>query len=637
MVIAAAIAFALARSAGVAGLSAVSGVLRTAVVAVAFFGLCGWGLTFALAPPALVHHRLLLVLPIGAAASSFALAVLGLLHVPFDVSLGLVLAAALLAALRYGLPLRVRRRPPAASSLLRLALPLMLAAVVGLISLIPVFRSGFETIPGQNGDAILVAGSAVLVEHAPPTATRNDLPINRIPLQWRSKYPIYYALAAVATLGGQTPIQAFATVSALVLAATALGLFVFALYALRAPPWVALLSALLVPLDRIVMYVTIHPYYNELWGQFALPFMLLFGWLFLRQPSRRSAALFVLFLVFGLLVYPLMVLFPVLFLAPLAWERWREARRRGSSPGWIAALRLPRPRARPWLWVPLAVVAVPIVAVLVRGFVEKALSAIDVLLPGTNLANWSGPGLPYLPAPPFFGMPGPGTLDYVGAAVVAALAVAGLRRIRPELRVPMGVMVVVTALVGVYFRARGEGQLFFFKDLAFLGPYVLVLALVALAALVASRRRIAVAAGVAGTAAVLVVVPIGASREIDATYAQATPQVLELAAWDRQIPRDASIRNDVPPSGFQLWADYMLHDHPLSALAPLGGFFPHPPFGWRADYALTFRPQPRPLDAVGRRPVRANAQFELWRVRDPQSWPELSRRGLIWDVTKITF
>ena len=199
------------------------------------------------------------------------------------------------------------------------------------------------------------------------------------------------SLVGVSTLAGQTPIQAFATVSALVLAATAFGLFLFAMYALRAPPWVALMAMLLTALDRIVMYVTLHPYYNELWGQFALPLMLLFGWLYLREPSRGAAALFVLFLVFGLLVYPLMVLFPVLFLVPYAWSRWRSARRERQPVGWIAELRLPRLLTRPWAWIPLVVVAVPVCVVLVRGFGEKVLSALDVLLPGTSLAGWSGP------------------------------------------------------------------------------------------------------------------------------------------------------------------------------------------------------------------------------------------------------
>src|SRR5581483_2971975 len=144
------------------------------------------------------------------------LAVLGLLHVPLKLSLAIVITLALVAVIRFR-P-RGPRVKPNRARLEQMVIALLLAGMVALVSLIPIFRSGFATVPGQNGDAILVVGSATLVEHAPPTATRLDLPINRIPLQWRSKYPIYYALAAVSTLAGQTPIQAFATVSALMLA-----------------------------------------------------------------------------------------------------------------------------------------------------------------------------------------------------------------------------------------------------------------------------------------------------------------------------------------------------------------------------------------------------------------------------------
>ena len=640
--LAGAVALALARAFGVVGISAVPGVLRTAAAALALFAVCGWGLTAALVPRRIAAHWPLLVLPVGAMASGFALAVLGIVHVPFAVSLAVVLAAGAGATLRWGVfgsrssSSAASESPSSEGRVMRLGLPLALAALIGLISLIPIFRSGFETIPGQNGDAILVAGSAELVKHAPPTATRNDLPINRIPLQWRSKYPIYYALAASSTLAGQTPIQAFATVSAAVLAMSALGFFLLALYALRAAPWIAIGALFLAPLDRIVMYVTIHPYYNELWGQLALPFMLLFGWLYLREPSRGAAVLFVLFLVFGLLVYPLMVPFPVMFLVPYAWSRWRRSRRDGRPIGWISRLQIPPPRTRAWLWVAAIVVAVPVVVVLARGFGEKVLSALDVLLPGTNLGTWSGPALPYLPAPQFFGMPSSGVLDYLGAAAVCGFAVLGLRRVRDELRVPVAVMVVATALLGLYFRLRGQGQLFFFKDLAFLGPYVLILALMGLGTLAASRRRAIMAVGVAGLLAALITVPAGAALEIHQTYPQATPSVLGLSAWSRKLPAGTSIRLNVPPSGWQLWAAYMLHEHPLSALVPLGGFFPHPPRGGKADYILTFRPQPRPADAVGG-PLVSNAQYELWKMNPTEPGPDLSRRGLIWDVTKITF
>jgi hypothetical protein len=233
-------------------------------------------------------------------------------------------------------------------------------------------------------------------------------------------------------------------------------------------------------------------------------------------------------------------------------------------------------------------------------------------------------------------MPGTRVLGYLGLAAVCALAVLGLRRVRPELRIPLGVMVAVTALVGIYFRLRTGGELFFFKDLAFLGPYVLSLALLGLAGVVASRRRVVAMVGAAGLAVTSVVVAVGAELEVHQTYPQATPSVLALASWDRAMPRAASVRIDVPPSGWQLWAAYMLHDHPLAALTPLGGFFPHPPAGRKADYVLTNRPQPRPADAVGR-PLLQSVQFELWRMSPTTPGPDVSRRGLIWGVTKITF
>jgi len=102
--------------------------------------------------------------------------------------------------------------------------------------------------------------------------------------------------------------------------------------------------------------------------------ILLFGWLYLRGPSRHGAVLFGVFLAFGLLVYPLMVPFPVLFLAPFAWRQWRQRESR-AWPGRIKALRGPRSRARASLMIGGLVVAVPVAAVLVRGFVEKVRKA----------------------------------------------------------------------------------------------------------------------------------------------------------------------------------------------------------------------------------------------------------------------
>ena len=627
----------LAVSAGVAGLSAVPAVLRTAVVATALFALCGYAAARALVRGELAAHRALTVLPLGAAISALSLAILGLLHVPLKISLALVMLAGA------GTAVRARRLPqsppiaggPGHSGLLRVGLPLFLAVLVGGISLIPIFRSGFATVPGQNGDAIMVVGTAVLLQHAPPTATREDLPISHIPLEWRSKYPIYYPLAAVSTLAGEDPIQAFATVSALILALTALGFFLFVRYVLRAPPWVALMAMFIVPLDRIVMYVTMHPYYNELWGQLTLPFILLTGWRYLSAPDRRSGTLFLLFLLLGLLAYPLMVPFPALFLLAAGVVIWQQRRRAGQSPRWIAALELPRPRERAWLWLPVAIVAVPVCLVLGRGFLEKTTSALKVLAPWTDLSGWHGTALGYLPWPTFVGMPGSSWLDFIGLAIVCLLAGYGLTRVRPEVRIPLAVMAIVTALIGVYFRARTDGELFFFKDLAFLGPYMLMLALVALASLAGAKARTRSLIGFAGLAGFLAVVAVGAANEIGSTYDNATRSVLALRTWSRELPRASSIRIDVPPSGAQLWATYMFYRHPETALSPLGGIFPHPPLLRKADYVITLRAQARPSDAVGS-PLLSNPQYQLWRLNPAIPGPAIKSRLLIYDTTSIT-
>ncbi len=47
----------------------------------------------------------------------------------------------------------------------------------------------------------------------------------------------------------------------------------------------------LVPFDRILVYLAVQPFYNQIWGVFALPLILLFGLRFLREPSRGAAAL----------------------------------------------------------------------------------------------------------------------------------------------------------------------------------------------------------------------------------------------------------------------------------------------------------------------------------------------------------
>jgi len=381
------------------------------------------------------------------------------------------------------------------------------------------------------------------------------------------------------------------------------------------------------------MYVTIHPYYNELWGQFTLPFILLFGWRFLVAPDRSSAALLLLFLILGLLAYPLMVPFPAFFLLAGGVVLWRRGRPAGASPGWIGALRLPRFRARPLVWVPAAVVGIPVALVLVRGFFEKTLSALSVLAPWTSLANWSGSALGFLPWPHFVGMPGTNWLSYAGLGLVCGLCALSIHRMRGALKWALGVMVVAGTVIAIYFRLRTGGQLFYFKDLAFLGPYVLLLALVALGGLASSAIRSRWALGLAGIVAAAVLVPASAAREIDTTFDNATHSILALHGWDRALPRVTSVRIDVPPGGAQLWTTYMFNDHPLSAANPLKPFFPHPPRGRKADYVIALSTQPKPADAIGA-PLFTNAQFELWRMNPAVPGPDISSRQLV-DITGI--
>src|SRR4051812_20375785 len=379
---AAAIARGAAVDAGVAGPGAVPAVARTAVATLGLFAVCGYGPARLLAPASL--RAGLFVLPAGAACSTLALTVLGLLHVPLIASLVVVLAAG--AALGV-LALRRPRAPgPPGDRLVRLGVPLALAPLIAAMALLPSFRAGFATVQGQNGDAVLAVGTAEFLRHAPPTAVRPELGLDRVPILWRSKLPIYYGLAATSELAGQETFVAFSTVTAIAVGLAALGFFAFAVDGLGVPAGIGLLALFAVGLDRIVLYTAIHPYYNQTWALFALPFVLLFGW-------RGSFALAALFAALAVFTYPLLLPFPLVFLGVIAW------RRRGHL-DWRGALRVP-PR---WVWPIAAIIAVPVAAVLVRGVVEKVVPAIDAVRPGGDLSGWSGTALPYLPFAHFVGL-----------------------------------------------------------------------------------------------------------------------------------------------------------------------------------------------------------------------------------------
>ncbi|HEY3021653.1 MAG TPA: hypothetical protein VGJ32_15755 [Solirubrobacteraceae bacterium] len=585
-----------------AGPAAVPAIVRTGAVTVALFALCGYGPARLLLPAGLQRHLALYALPIGAACSTLTLTVLGLFHVPLAVSLAVTLAAG--AALAATASRRGTAQAPA-PRIAHLAAPLALAALIAAIALIPSFRAGFGTVQGQNGDAVLAVGTAELLRHAPPTAVRPDLPLDRVPIVWRSKLPIYYGLAAVSALAGQDPIVAFSTVAAVVLALAALGFFLFVVDGLGAPAAVGLLVLFAVGLDRIVLHVAIHPFFNQTWALFALPFVLLFA-------ARGPVSLAALFTALALFTYPLLLPFPAVFVAVLAW------RRRGDV-NWRRAV----PPKR--LWPLFGVIAVPVAAVLVRGVVEKVVPAVDAVRPGGDLGGWSGAALPYLPFPRFLGVE-----HSVPALAILVAAVLGLRAVQKDAARALAVLLGGALLAAVYLRARGQGELFFFKDLAFAGPLILALAIVGLAA--GLRKDAAFPA----LAVLLLALASGARHELAVTYDQTPRDLMALRTWDRELPATQTIRIDVPPSGWQLWSWYLLAGHRVSASDPLGGFFPHPPRGRRADLVLVQRAQPRPADATGPA-IRANALYALYRLRRNLPGADASSRALVFDITRITY
>ena len=562
-----------------------------------------------LVPAPLREHLALFVLPIGAVTSMLALTLLGLLHVPLAASLALVLAAG--AAL--GVHARRRRpAPPHTDPVTHLAVPLALTALVVAISLVPSFRSGFITVQGQNGDAVMAAGTAELLRQAPPTAVRPDLPLDRVPLVWRSKLPIYYGLAATSELAGQPTYVAFSTRTALAVGLAARGFALFAVYGLGAPAGVGALVLFAVGLDRMVLHGALGPFYNQAWALFALPYVLLLGWLALAQRDRGAIALAAGFTAFALFTYPLLLPFPALFLGVIAWRRRAE-------------LRVRAPRLPWWGWALVAVPAVPVALVLVRGVVEKIVPAIDALRPGGDLSGWSGPALPYIPVGQFVGVEG-GVL----AAAVLVAALLGLRVARREVAIASGVLLAGALLAALYLRLRGQGELFYFKDLTFAGPLVLTLAVVGIA--MTRVRWVPVAA----LALLFTAVTFGTSRQVDNTFDQLTPGLLSVHDWDRDLPAGATIRIDVPPSGWQLWSWYMLSGHRVSARRPLFDVYPHPPMSRRADLTLVQRWQGRPRDAIGK-PIRQNAEYLLFRLRPNLPGPDYSSRALTERITRITY
>ncbi|HEY8865378.1 MAG TPA: hypothetical protein VIM22_00480 [Solirubrobacteraceae bacterium] len=577
---------------------------RPLLAATVLFGVCGLGVTRLALPSALRAREALWVLPVGACSAALAMTVLGFLAVPFKLNVALVLVAgaalSAYAVRRHGLP-----RPSS-----ELAWPAWIAVLLVAIALVPMFSLGFATVTGTGSDAHLAAGSAQFLQHSYPTSVNVNGPVDRMPLVWRSKFPIYYALGAIASLSGLQTYQALAATAALMLALAALGMYLLARDLLGTGPVVALSAMGIVGLDRMVLRTGLNPYFNQTWGYFTLPFALVLAWLAVRRlpgagatrgERRRAAALLAVFLLTGAFAYPLALPIPLAALV-VAWVVERRAAIRRGEPV-LRPRDLYRGRRSLLYLVPLGLaLAVPL-----AGVAEKAITAGKSLLPGRSLQSWGGDVPAFIPTYRFFALPGRDGVALVFAAI-AILALVELRRQPRALALALGAIGVFGIAAGIYFSRRNYGWYFHFKVLAFVAPLILVVA-----AAGAGRLR---ALGAVGLAAMVAASYAGARQEIRATGFQLGQPTIDLTGFAAAVPRHASIRLDMwAPQ--QLWAAYFLAARRVCSQAPLrNSQYPSVQISRRADYVIVTRDLRKPFDAIGP-PVRANLGYVMYRM-DPR-------------------
>jgi hypothetical protein len=616
------IALGLAYDHGVRVVSSADNAARAIAAASLLFGACGLGPTRLLLPRGLRATELLWVLPVGACVAGIALTVLGFAAVPFKLSLAIVLAGGLafsaVTVRRTGLPER-----PAMSVV---AWPLWVAAMLAAVALVPYFVGGYTTVIGIGSDAPLAVGSADFLQHAYPLAVEPDLPLDRMPLVWRSKYPIYYSLGAVATLSGLQPYETLAPLAAMMAALGAVGIFILVTQLLGAAWWVGGLAMGIAGLDRMVLHTVMHPYFNQTWGYFALPFALVLAWWVIHHRGRREAALLALFLAVGAFAYPLALPIPLVALA-VGWLVDRRARRARGEP--VAPLRLGRVtrlyrgrRSLAWM-IPVGL----LLAVPIGGVVEKAASAVAVVVdPNRSLEPWGGDLRGFIPNHQFFSL-GWGHGYSLAFAVIVISALYALRGRPAGMRWGLLAVGIFGMAAAVYFRERDFGWYFHFKVLAFVAPLIVAVA-------VAGMARLRVVGPVLLLAFLVSATQSGRS-ELEATPPQLRPELLEVRSWVRGLPPDASVRLDADQPLHQ-WLSYLMSRQRLCSEYPLfNTSYPHVPVSREADYVLIETRFVEPADAEGP-PVRQNGRFALYKLKADLPGRENCSRRLVQTVTKIT-
>jgi hypothetical protein len=572
-------------------LDSVQAALRAVLAALVLFYVAGFGLTRLLLPERLRRYEALWAPAIGACVLALAMTMLGFAYVPFHLSLAITVAGGVTLCV-----VALRRRPERLTGG-GLFWPTVVAFLLAAVALVPYFGAGFPTVTGFGSDAFHAVGAADFLQHNHPLERQAEGPLDRFPLRWGSKQPIYYALASVASVSGLEPYETLAPVAALMIALAAVGIFLLARELLGASLLGAGAAMAVTGLNAMVLRTALNPYFNQTWGYFTLPFTLVLGWWAVRHRSRAAAILLALFLAVGGLAYPLMLPIPLLAIAIFLW---------------LEPVDLPSPRAiyrgrRSLLWLlPLTLLfLIPAASAL-----GKMWDATVLLLdPGESLRGWAGDILAFIPAHQFFSLPEP-TLWWLPVAAMVGLAVWLLLQLPRPLGAGVGAAMFAFLAAGVWFRQRDFGQYFEFKALAFSAPLLLTCAAVAL-----SRFR-----RVGPVVLALFVISAGfAGRlEVRATGAQLRKEFVELRDWSERLPADASIRLDTFPP-HQLWGSYMLSSHRLCSPRPLlGTDYPHVVYSRDADYILVDQKGHDfyggdPPDAQ-RPPLRQNDEFTLYRA-----------------------
>jgi|GEM_PF-2514053 len=616
-------AVALARSTGVVGKGGLNEVMRAGAATVAVFGLAGFGPARLLLPSSLRRFELLWVLPVGAVATALELTVLTYAHVPFDAALPIVLAgsAALAAfALRSdpGL-LAARSTPPGAASWRTLLVPLYIALLITMVALLPMFRAGFATVIGNGSDAHLAVGTGMFLQDNRAGTVNVDEPVDKVPLVWNSKPPIYLAFGAVATVAGMAPYAVIATMAGVLLALAALGFWLLARELLGAGAWAAAAVMALIGLNRMALFTAMHPYFNQIWGFMAMPFTIVLAWHVVRRGTLGGWILLGSFLALLGFAYPLALPVPLMsILVFMAFER----RRRGLR--LIARPRLRSRRDLIWI-VPLALL---LLTGPVKGVFEKAGSVLHLVNYGGSLANWGGDLPGFIPERYFLGLGNAGSTVIALALLIAGLVI-GLRHAARDVRWGLGIVLVFGVMAALFFRPREYGWYFHFKALAFVAPIGIAIAAVGLARL----RHVWVSA-------LALILVIGAARasaaeEIGQTFDQLPKNLLELRTVDERLPADASLRLDIPADGRMLWAGIMLGGQPLCSQKPvLETSYPHVPVSRAADYVLVDDDWRAPFDAVGP-PVMTLDRYRVFRLRPGLPGGDRCSREMVQNVETL--